>query len=89
MKRAVPLSFATLNATADLLLNITLAAAAHTVGGGPARRLQLQVRLLQVPTVVPGAVAVDHSTRGLLVVRVYLPVIATQSQARHARSRTC
>ena len=29
--------------------------------------LRLQVRLLRVPTLVPGAVAIDHSTRGLLV----------------------
>jgi hypothetical protein len=62
VKRAVPISFATLNASAaDLLLNLTLTQ--HNT----APPLRLQIRLLRVPTLVPGAVAIDHSTRGLLV----------------------
>lgn len=61
VKRAVPLSFTSVNATADVLLNLTLS---HPRQPHP---LRLQVRLLRVPSTVPGAVAVDHSTRGLLV----------------------
>jgi hypothetical protein len=82
VKRAVPISFASLSASADLLLNLTLTqhqvsgATTSMVGGdgtagttkaAPLRRLRLQVRLLRVPTLMPGAVTIDHSTRGLLV----------------------
>ena len=65
-KLAVPISFAALNASGDWWLNVTLSA-----GALPHAKFTLQVRLLRHSTqgelLPPFAVAIDHSSRGLLV----------------------
>ena len=63
VKLAVPLSFASLDASCDVWLNLTLHSARADV--------RLQVRLLRVQTeqgrLPASAVAIDHSSRGLVV----------------------
>lgn len=60
-KLAVPLGFASLSSSCDVWLNLTL----HT----PQAEFHLQVRLLRVQTehVPASAVAIDHSSRALVV----------------------
>jgi len=67
VKRAVPLDFREVEASADTLVNVSLVSISEVHSGSGTRHFARQVRLMRVAATQPGAVAVDHSTRGLLV----------------------